>query len=155
MDTTEVVMFTGIALWIAYTCRWVYCECQKDQAKQNRADAKKRKRLKSLGESMNKENGQYFIDVTQDGGLIDRQSGLLMRWSWIEWFFKVEKGQWLKPYDIGRRLYREVKRSEPADEIGSTINKRKYLKLCNGDIYDVETNSILKWHNLRVLLERL
>jgi len=41
---------------------------------------------------------------------------------------------------------------QPAKSNVSSVNKRKYLKLYNGDIYCVETNTILDQNRLQELL---
>ena len=46
-------------------------------------------------------------------------------------------------------------RYQPAKIAVSSVNNRKYLKLYNGDIYCVETNTILNRHTLLELMENL
>ena len=107
-----------------------------------------------------------FIDGAQFGGLVDRPSGRLMPWEFIMGYFSRGAGDKLTPGGLQERIdrtfanykrgtmnpesrYRQVKCTV------SSANNRKYLKLYNGDIYCVETNTILNRHTLLELMENL
>ena len=54
-----------------------------------------------------------------------------------------------------RMIERIESRYRPAKIAVSSVNRRKYLKLYNGDIYCVETDTILDRHTLKELLTNL
>ena len=101
-----------------------------------------------------------FIDGAQFGGLVDRPSGRLMPWSFITTYFQKKEGVSLSPGDLHERIGRtfnvpSLGRYQPVESTVSSVNKRKYLKLYNGDIYCVETNTVLNRHTLLELMENL
>ncbi len=95
-----------------------------------------------------------FIDGCQLGGVIDRSTGLFLPWDDLDLAFRIG-GTKIGPEDLKERHDRTFKRPEPVKSTVSNVNKRKYLKLYNGDIYCVESNTILDRHSLEELLTSL
>ncbi len=111
---------------------------------------------------------QYFVDGAQFGGLVDQQSCQLMPWEFIQKYFSlICNNDKLSVDDIKERIDRTFSlpsqdrkdcpicrpirgrpqsRYQPAQIKPfkvATPNMERYLKLHNGDIYDVDSNSIL------------
>ena len=92
-----------------------------------------------------------FIDGCQSGGIIDRSRKLLLSWDDLDLAFDFY-GNDVPPANIKERHDRTFNQPEPVKSTVSNVNKRKYLKLYNGDVYCVESNTILDRHSLEELL---
>ena len=100
-----------------------------------------------------------FIDGAQFGGLVDRPSGRLMPWSFIVKYFSRISGMKLTPEDLQERIDRTFNvpsqgRYQPViiKVLTSKADKR-YYKLRNGNILDLDTKTILDRTGLTALLD--
>ncbi|KKL26838.1 hypothetical protein LCGC14_2391270, partial [marine sediment metagenome] len=100
-----------------------------------------------------------FIDGAQFGGLVDRPSSRLMSWSFIESFFNRKAGSHIFPHEMKERIDRtfNVPSSGQYQPVKITVLSReaekRYYKLHNGDILDLDTKTILDRQLLRTLLD--
>ncbi len=95
-----------------------------------------------------------FIDGCQFGGVINLNTRMFLSWDDLDLAFTYH-GIKIGPEDLKERHDRTFNRPEPVKSVLCGINKRKYLKLYNGDIYCVESNTILNRHSLEELLTSL
>ena len=100
-----------------------------------------------------------FIDGAQFGGLVDRPLGRLMPWDFIMGYFSRAAGTKLTPGDLQERIDRtfNVPSSGQYQPVKITVLSReaekRYYKLHNGDILDLDTKTILDRQLLRTLLD--
>ncbi len=107
---------------------------------------------------MDSKKDQYFVDGTQEGGLVDRSSNRLMPWSFIMDYFRAA-GPTLSKTEVRERFDRELKvqssgryRTARITVKMRTADKR-YYKLHTGDILDIQSKTILDGETLKALLD--
>jgi len=100
-----------------------------------------------------------FIDGAQFGGLVDRPLGRLMPWSFIEIYFRLLRGKKLTPEDLQERIDRTFDvssqgRYQPVEiKVLTSKADKRYYKLHNGNILDLDTKTILDRTGLTALLD--
>ena len=100
------------------------------------------------------ETDQVFIDGAQGGGLVDRGCGRLMPWEFILEYFDMG-GVDLSTTEVRERHDRAMQPAKPNKGRSfkyAVPNTKRYLKLHNGDIYDVDSNTVLNRLELLTML---